>query len=172
MACSSRKRVSDVPTSSGSTARLCSGAVTGPRRTLALLSALVALHAVAVVVQAVLAGAYLDGAGTAMSVHGPLGLATAVVAVAQLIAAVLFWRPGRGALWPTGVAALLLAADGFQVAMGYTRSLAVHVPLGVAIVVVSLAFATWALHSASRLTLPESDPGSSPQPSESTGASA
>ncbi|WP_157693100.1 hypothetical protein [Pedococcus dokdonensis] len=144
----------------------------GPRRTLVLLCVAVTMHALAVLVQVVVAGSYLDGSGKAMVVHGSVGLSAVFLAVAQLIAAVLFWRPGRGGLWPTGVAALLLAANGLEVGLGYTRSLAIHVPLGVAIVVVSLAFAAWALNSASRLVPTESDAGTPTTPGASTGAAA
>lgn len=115
--------------------------MTGPRRTRSLLRIVVLIHTVAVVLQPFLAGAYLDGSSGAMAGHEPLGLATAFVAIGQLVAAVLYWRPGRGGTGPMAFALVLLAADGFQVAMGYTRALAVHIPLGVAIVVLSVGFA-------------------------------
>ena len=61
----------------------------------------------------------------------------------QFAAAVLFWRPGRGPGWPALATAALFFAEGMQIGMGYTRVLAIHVPLGVAIVASLLALSVW-----------------------------
>lgn len=128
--------------------------MTGPRRTRSLLRIAVLIHTFAVAVQPFLAGAYLDGSSGAMTGHEPLGLATAIVAIGQLLAAVLYWRPGGGGAGPAAIALVLLAADGFQVAMGYTRALAVHIPLGVGIVVLSVGFAILVLRAGRPVEVP------------------
>lgn len=122
--------------------------MTGPRRTRTLLRTAVLIHTAAVVLQPFLAGAYLDGSSSAMAGHEPLGLATAFLAIGQLVAAVLYWRPGGGGVGPVVIALVLLVADGLQVGMGYSRALAVHIPLGVAIVVLSVGFAIRVLRRA------------------------
>jgi hypothetical protein len=61
-----------------------------------------------------------------------------VVALVQLVLAVLVWRPGRARFWPVPVALLILAAEILQIGYGFAGRLAVHVPLGVAIFGLSL----------------------------------
>ena len=114
----------------------------GPRWPLTLLRVLVVLHALAAFVQPMLAGAYLDGASSAISVHAALGMGVATICLLQLAAAVVFLAVGgTRTVWPAAVSFLLLCAEGATIASG---SLAVHIPLGVAIITTSIGFAIWA----------------------------
>lgn len=116
-------------------------------KSLVVLRAVAAVHAVAVCLQPVLAGAYLNGSSAAMRVHEPLGLGVAFVSIGQLLAATIYWRSGgRGSA--ALVTLLLLAAESFQIAMGYNRQLALHLPLGIAIVAIACAFAVWTFRPA------------------------
>jgi hypothetical protein len=113
---------------------------TGP---LALLRAVVTVHALAVFAQPVLAGQFLDGNAAMVEVHGGVAILIELVGLVQIPAAVLLWRPGRGPLWPVGISVLLFFVEGMQVGFGYTRMLALHVPLGVTIVAVMLLLLVW-----------------------------
>lgn len=99
------------------------------------------LNTLAVLAQAVTAGQLMSGG--AASLHGTGAGVVHALGLVQLIAAVLLWRPGRGAGWPAlaGLAVLLL---GFvQSAMGGSGILAVHVPLGMALFGLSVWLLVW-----------------------------
>lgn len=100
-------------------------------------------HLVAVLAQPVLAGRYLTGDVDAMQAHGLVGSLLAPTAMA-VVAAALAYVLGRGRLWVLPVSVLLFLAEGFQIGMGYAGQLDLHLPLGVAIVVVAVLFAAWA----------------------------
>ncbi|MEU4391191.1 hypothetical protein [Kribbella sp. NPDC023855] len=119
-------------------------------KSLAALRLVAALHAVAVCLQPVLAGVYLNGSGAAMRLHEPIGLGVAFVAMAQLPIAIVYWRSGgRGSA--ALISLLLLVTEGFQIGMGYSRELALHLPLGVATVAIACAFAVWTFRKAARV---------------------
>jgi hypothetical protein len=100
------------------------------------------VHAVAICLQPVFAGIYLNGSGAAMRMHEPTGLALTFTGLLQLLIATIWWRSGGRLLAP--VATLLITlGEGFEVAMGYTRQLAIHIPLGIALVGGAVAFAVW-----------------------------
>jgi hypothetical protein len=103
--------------------------------TLWTLRIVVTVEAVLVFDQAVFAGQFLAGDFGALGVHRTNADVLGTVAVLQLIAAVLLWRPGRGPAWPIAVAATLFALINLQIALGFARVIAVHVPLGVAITI-------------------------------------
>jgi hypothetical protein len=91
------------------------------------------LLAVAVFAQAVLAGLFLDGGNGWRAWHATNGmLVLPLLALTQVVLAVLVWRRGPGPGWLT-VASLGLLAVLVQNVMGMTSQVAVHVPLGVAI---------------------------------------
>ena len=95
------------------------------------LSAL--LFAVLVLLQAVLAALFVTGDVGLLEAHGiNAGLVT-TVAFLQVVAAILVWRPGRGAVWPIwGSAAAFLLVEA-QLAFGYARLLIFHIPMGAAL---------------------------------------
>lgn len=106
------------------------------------LRATAGLHAVAICLQPVFAGVYLNGSPAGLRMHEPTGLALVFLGLAQLLVATFWWR--AGGRWAAPAASLLITAgEVVQVAMGYTRQLAIHIPLGVALVASTVAFAFW-----------------------------
>ena len=97
----------------------------------------------AVLAQPVLAGRFLTGDVDAMEVHGLVGSLLALVAMSLIAGALLYVVGGRGQLWVLPVTVLLFLAEGFQIGMGFSKQLHLHVPLGVAIVVIAVLLAAW-----------------------------
>ncbi|MFE9453441.1 hypothetical protein [Streptomyces sp. NPDC006739] len=93
--------------------------------------------------QAALAGSFLSGHYGALDLHALNATLTGLTAVVQTIAGVLLWRLGGGPAWPAWTSALLFAAEAGQIAMGYARVLAVHVPLGVTIIACIALMLVW-----------------------------
>lgn len=114
-----------------------------PRVSLWTLRFLLTGHLGAVLAQPVLAGRYLTGDVDAMAVHGLVGSLLALVAMALIAGAIAFVLGGRGQLWVLPVTVLLFLAEGYQIGIGYSRQLHLHVPLGVAIVVAAVLLAAW-----------------------------
>ncbi|WP_410785626.1 hypothetical protein [Kribbella sp. C-35] len=111
-------------------------------KVLNVLRATAGVHALAICVQPVVAGVYLDGSPSGLRMHEPIGLALAFLGLAQLLLATVWWR--TGGRWTAPAASLLiLAGEVVQIAMGYSRQLAIHVPLGIALVAATVAFAFW-----------------------------
>jgi hypothetical protein len=81
-----------------------------------------------------------------------------LVALVQLVVAILVWRPGRGPGWPGLASLALLLAEELQMGFGYARVLALHVPLGVASFGITVAM----LVGTRRLT--RVDPAPRPRP--------
>lgn len=108
------------------------------------------LHAVQTVGQAIAAGAVLQASTIGLIVHQAGAAALWLVALVQVGAAVVAWRPGRLPAWPIAVSVGLVVAETAQVAVGATGVLAVHVPLGVVIVVTAVGLAAWALRARPR----------------------
>jgi hypothetical protein len=105
---------------------------------------LVTLEVALGLMQTALAGGFLGGDYGALDLHATNASILGVVCLAQLVSAVLLWKPGRGPGWPALWTAVLFLAEGGQISLGYARVLAVHVPLGVAIVVALVLMARWA----------------------------
>jgi hypothetical protein len=114
------------------------------------------LHAALTVVQAVAAGGILQASTAGLVVHQAGAGLLWLVALAQVPVAVLAWRPGRLPAWPIAVSAGLVVAETAQVAVGATGVLAVHVPLGVAIVGTAVVLAVWSLRARPRPRPPAS----------------
>ena len=92
------------------------------------------LLAVLVFAQAVFAGQFLDGNEAWRDWHASNGmLVIPLLALVEVVLAVLVWRSGRGPGWIALASVGLLLAILVQGGMGRTSRLAVHVPLGVAI---------------------------------------
>lgn len=123
---------------------------TGPRVTLWLLRAVIAIHLLAVLVQPVLAGQFLAGDVDAIVVHGTLGSLLALVGLVTIAVTLLYVLGGRGQLWVLPVALALFVADAIQIGAGYARTLELHVPLGVAIIVTSVLLGVWVFPAAGR----------------------
>jgi hypothetical protein len=114
-----------------------------PRISLWTLRVLLTGHLVAVLAQPVLAGRFLTGDVDAIGVHGLVGSLLPLIAMGLMASALAYVVGGRGRLWVLPVTVLLFLADGFQIGVGYSRNLEVHVPLGVAIVVAAVLLAAW-----------------------------
>jgi hypothetical protein len=97
------------------------------------LRVLVLLVAVLVLLQAVLAGLFVTGDVGLLEAHSAnAGLVTAL-AFLQVVAAILLWRPGRGAAWPIWVTLASFVLVEAQAGFGYARLVALHIPMGVAL---------------------------------------
>jgi hypothetical protein len=119
-------------------------------KSLVVLRVVAVTHAATACLQPVLAGSYLSGNGAAIRLHAPVGLSLFFVALAQLLAATIYWRSG-GPGWPALLSMAVAAAEGVQITMGFARELAVHIPLGVGIVMTALVFAGWTFRPAARV---------------------
>ncbi|MGH3980283.1 MAG: hypothetical protein ACRDRZ_14975 [Pseudonocardiaceae bacterium] len=117
----------------------------GPRVTLWLLRGVTTLFLLAVLAQPVLAGMYLSGEWDALAVHSANAGIVILLALVAAAAALLYWLFGRGRFWPLPVTIAGFLAAGFQTGFGYERRLALHIPLGVAIVMLAvlLAIGVW-----------------------------
>ncbi|MFI5690291.1 hypothetical protein ACIA58_00505 [Kribbella sp. NPDC051586] len=111
-------------------------------RALVVLRVTAGVHAVAICLQPVFAGLYLNGSPAGMRMHEPTGLALVFLGLAQLLAAIIWSRAG-GRWTVAAVSLLILAGEVVQVSMGYSRQLAIHIPLGVALVAGTVVFAFW-----------------------------
>jgi hypothetical protein len=121
-----------------------------PRFTLLLLRVFLVLHAALVVLQPIAAGIYLSGEVDAMNLHSPIGSTLWMITMLQFVVAALYWRPGGGRLWPAIATAVVFFAEFTQMTLGHSRTLAVHVPLGVAIVVAVVLMTVWSFTPAAR----------------------
>jgi hypothetical protein len=93
------------------------------------------LLAVSLLAQVIFAGLFLDGHDAWRNWHAANGMVLLpLLALVQVVLAVLVWRPGRGPSWPAIASVGLLVAVVLQNVIGQAGLLAVHVPLGVAIV--------------------------------------
>ena len=123
--------------------------LSGSMKSLAALRLVAAIHATAICLQPVLAGIYLNGSGAALRMHEPIGLGLTIAGLVQLLIAIIYWRAGGRLVAPT-VTLLITLGEGLQVAMGYSRQLALHIPLGIALVAGAVAFACWTYSPAAR----------------------
>jgi hypothetical protein len=116
------------------------------------------LLAVAVFAQPVFAGLFLDGHDAWRDWHATNGMIVLpllpLLALVQVVLAVLWWRPGHGPGWPAVASVGLLVAIQIQSVLGMNGLLAIHVPLGVAI---PALVATLLVRTRS-LTRPTTDP--------------
>ncbi|MBN9108432.1 MAG: hypothetical protein J0I34_06590 [Pseudonocardia sp.] len=116
----------------------------GPHVTLWLVRIVVTLHLLAVLCQPILAGLFLTGDVEAIEIHGLVGSIVGLLTIGTIAVAIAYVTGGRGRLWVLPVAVVLFLVEGFQIGIGYARTLQVHIPLGVAIVVTSVLLAIWA----------------------------
>ncbi len=118
-------------------------------KSLAALRLVAVTHAIAICLQPVLAGIYLNGSGAALRIHEPIGLGVTIAGLVQLLIAIIYWRAGGRRLAPT-VTLLITVGEGIQVAMGYSRQLSLHIPLGIALVAAAVAFTCWTYSPSAR----------------------
>jgi hypothetical protein len=108
-----------------------------------VLRAFVTLQALDAFLQPVLEGRFLSGDFAMLALHRTNGTYVGVLSVSQIVVALVAWRvsklPGR----VLAVVIALGAAAGLQIFLGFTRSLGIHVPLGVLIIGCSGGLAFW-----------------------------
>lgn len=105
---------------------------------------LASVEVLAILSQAATAGQFLGGDSAMRAMHGSGAMVVVGIALIQLIAAVLVWRPGHGKWWPAVVSLVLLLGGFVQTAVGESGNVAVHIPLGVALLGIAVWLASWA----------------------------
>ncbi len=109
---------------------------------LVLFRVLAPLHAVLTLVQPISIGLYLDGRYGLLRLH-QVGSGLLILSALVLGVVALGLVLAGGPLWALLCVPLFLV-EGVQTGLGYSRSLGVHVPLGVAVVALALAVAVLA----------------------------
>jgi hypothetical protein len=122
----------------------------GPRKTLAVLRVIAVLHALAAVVQPMLAGIYLSGDVDAIDIHELNASIVMGLGLLQLIAAIVFVWKGRGREWALYASIGILLAEVAQTGFGYAQLVALHLPLGVSIVSMLILLAVWLCRDVAR----------------------
>lgn len=108
------------------------------------LRIVITVHALDAFAQAVLAGGFLNGYYGLLGLHRYNAiLGVVILGYLQLAVAILYWRPGRGRGWPALACLGISAAESLQIVFGFERMLSVHVPLGVAIVMIMTIMTIW-----------------------------
>ncbi|WP_020669498.1 hypothetical protein [Amycolatopsis nigrescens] len=100
----------------------------------------IVITAASILLQAFSAGEVLTN-GSLLSLHGAGAAGVHGGALIAAIGATLLWRPARLAGWPALVTWVLFLATFAQSAMGSVTTLNVHVPLAIALTLVT----TWVL---------------------------
>jgi hypothetical protein len=94
--------------------------------------------------QAVFAGQFLDGSYPSLATHRENATYAGIaMAVAALAAIPIRW-PGRGPWWPMATTFGLFGLIAAQIALGFARVLAIHIPLGVSIIALAVLLVCWA----------------------------
>jgi hypothetical protein len=114
-----------------------------PRWAWWLLRLIVTAQAIDAFLQPVFEGRFLSGDFAMLSLHRTNGTYVGVLSMTLLVVALIAWRivpvPGRVVL---GMVALGPVA-GLQIFLGFTRTLGIHVPLGVLIIGLSGWLTVW-----------------------------
>jgi len=137
-----------------SVSRVTTSERSGPRATLWLLRLTAALLTVCVLLQPVLAGGYLSGDFDQLEWHAINASVVDSLVMVQIVVALCFWLIGRGKPWPVPLSVAMFLAAGLQTGMGYSRNLAVHIPLGVGIVLLALAMCGLVFHPSAKVGRP------------------
>ena len=120
-----------------------------PQTLFAVLKLLAVVHLAALAAQPVLFGQHFSGNPDALGLHGTVGETIAWLALGQALLGILGWR--RAALRLPVLLALvaIFALEGLQLHLGYTRLVTVHIPLGTALLAISLVVTLWLWRGAS-----------------------
>ncbi|MFG1647809.1 hypothetical protein ACGFMK_46620 [Amycolatopsis sp. NPDC049252] len=100
-----------------------------------------------VLLQAATAGQLLEGVASARTLHGAGAIPVSVFAVAELVVAAVLWRRERGPAWPVWASGALVVMTVVQAMLGGMGNRALHVPFGVALVVLASVLAAWSWRS-------------------------
>ncbi|MFF0146146.1 hypothetical protein ATK36_0652 [Amycolatopsis sulphurea] len=95
--------------------------------------------------QAVFAGQFLSGGYDSLQTHRENATYAGISVLVSAVAAVLVRRPGRGPWWPILGSLGLFGLIALQIALGFARLITVHVPVGVATILLAatMAVAAW-----------------------------
>ncbi|MGN8026694.1 hypothetical protein [Microbacterium sp. 22242] len=93
--------------------------------------------------QAVFAGQFLAGSYPALLTHRENATYAGIAVLVALAAAVLIRWPGRGPWWPAAATLGLFGLIALQIVLGFARAVALHVPLGVGIIVLAVGLTLW-----------------------------
>jgi hypothetical protein len=115
-----------------------------PRWPLWVFRGTATLAAIMLFDQAVFAGQFLAGTYDALLVHRENATFAGISVVVSAIGAVLLRWPGRGPWWPIAACLGLFGLIALQIIIGFARLLALHVPLGVMIIILATGLAVWA----------------------------
>jgi hypothetical protein len=91
--------------------------------------------------QAVFAGQFLAGDYDALDTHRENATFAGISVLVSLVAAVLVRVPGRGSWWPAIANLGIFGLVALQIVLGFARAIAVHVPLGVATILLAVVVA-------------------------------
>jgi hypothetical protein len=108
-----------------------------------VLRLLVTVQAVDTFLQPVLAGRFLSGDFGMLSLHRQNGTYAGGLSVGVTVVALVAWRVSRVPGRIVFGLVLLGPIAGLQIYLGFTRTLGIHVPLGVALVALSGWLVVW-----------------------------
>lgn len=94
--------------------------------------------------QAVFAGQFLGGSYPSLATHRENATYAGIAVVLAAVAAIPIRWPGRGPWWPMAATFGLFGLIALQIVFGFLRLLAVHIPLGVSIIVLAVLLVVWA----------------------------
>ncbi len=94
--------------------------------------------------QAVFACQFLGGSYPSLATHRENATYAGIAVAAAAFAAIPIRWPGRGPWWPMAATFGLFGLVGAQILLGFSRVLAVHIPLGVSIIVLVALLVCWA----------------------------
>ena len=103
-----------------------------------------ALAAVMLFDQAVFAGQFLAGGYDALHTHRENATYAGICVLVSAAAAVLVRFPGRGPWWPVVANLGIFGLVALQIVLGFARAVTVHVPLGVATILLAVGTAVLA----------------------------
>lgn len=115
-----------------------------PRWPLWVFRGTTALAAIMLFDQSVFAGQFLSGTYDALLIHRENATFAGISVVVSSIGAVLLRWPGRGPWWPIVACFGLFGLIALQIIIGFARILALHLPLGVLIILLATGLAVWA----------------------------
>lgn len=112
-----------------------------------LLRICLSATAVLMFTQSVLAGLFMGGMHWAFAAHRELATVAGIAVMASIVAAILARRLGRAPRWPIAATIGLLAVMSLQAFAGFRSLTALHVPLGVIVILLAVLFAGWSLRA-------------------------
>jgi hypothetical protein len=94
--------------------------------------------------QAVFAGQFLAGGYDSLHTHRENATYAGISVLVSTVAAVLVRVPGRGPWWPIAACAGIFGLVALQIVLGFARAITLHIPLGVATILLAVVLAAWA----------------------------